>query len=32
MPLKRSILILEDNDERVAGFQKVIAALGDGST
>lgn len=28
MPLKRSILILEDNDERIAGFRKVITALG----
>jgi ADP-ribosylglycohydrolase len=25
-----AILILEDNDERLAGFQKAIAALGDG--
>ncbi len=27
---KRTILILEDNDERIAAFQKAVAALGDG--
>jgi ADP-ribosylglycohydrolase len=26
----RTILILEDNDERIAAFQKTVAALGDG--
>lgn len=26
----RTILILEDNDERIAAFQKAVAALGDG--
>src|SRR5258708_3185790 len=27
MPARRTILILEDNDERIIAFQKVIAAL-----
>lgn len=26
----KSILLLEDNDERIAAFQKCVAALGDG--
>ncbi len=26
----KTILLLEDNDERIAAFQKTIAALGDG--
>lgn len=30
MPATRTILLLEDNDERIAGFQKTSAALGDG--
>ena len=29
VPMK-TILILEDNDERIAAFQKAVAALGDG--
>jgi hypothetical protein len=29
MPTARTILILEDNDERIAAFQRTIAALGD---
>ena len=27
---ERTILILEDNDERIAGFQVAVATLGDG--
>jgi ADP-ribosylglycohydrolase len=30
MPTTKNILILEDNDERIAAFQKTVAALGDG--
>lgn len=30
MTSTRTILILEDNDERIAGFQKVMAGLGNG--
>jgi len=30
MPTTRTILILEDNDERIAAFQKAVTALGDG--
>src|SRR5258706_13874396 len=30
MPTTRTILILEDNDERIAAFRKTVAALGDG--
>lgn len=30
MQPNRAILILEDNDERVAGFRKAVEALGDG--
>jgi len=26
----KTILILEDNDERIASFQKAVAGLGDG--
>jgi len=29
MPTTRTILILEDNDERIAAFQRAVAALGD---
>ena len=30
MPTTRTILILEDNDERIAAFERAVAALGDG--
>lgn len=30
MTMARTILILEDNDERIAGFRGAVAALGDG--
>jgi ADP-ribosylglycohydrolase len=30
MPTNRTILILEDNDERIAAFERAVAALGDG--
>src|ERR1041384_7249542 len=30
MPPTQTILILEDNDERIAAFQKTVALLGDG--
>jgi ADP-ribosylglycohydrolase len=30
MPAVRTILIMEDNDERIAAFEKTVAALGDG--
>ncbi|MGH7990893.1 MAG: cyclic-phosphate processing receiver domain-containing protein, partial [Limisphaerales bacterium] len=30
MPTTRTILILEDNDERIAGFQKTVAELNGG--
>ena len=30
MPTTKTILILEDNDERIAAFHKTVPALGDG--